>query len=170
MEDLCANWGAEMRALQLCGAPRARHRQLSGICGAFIRALLLTRKQPAGAAERGLPRPTLPLLPPPLLLLHDDDDDDDDDGEGGSFGVWIEWVRDGEDCEDPLHFVTIWRKLASSTALHLSVLNAGMGKVMPLGVRGQPSVGEWICLLEMRTGRSPGLRCRLKCRLLGLNP
>lgn len=24
--------------------------------------------------------------------------------------------------------------------------------------------------LEMRTGQSPGLRCRLKCRLLGLNP
>lgn len=25
-------------------------------------------------------------------------------------------------------------------------------------------------VFEMRTGQSPGLRCRLKCRLLGLNP
>lgn len=36
-----------------------------------------------------------------------------------------------EDQRDPCIFVTTWPRVRPSTALHPSVLNAGMGKVMP---------------------------------------
>lgn len=65
-------------------------------------------------------------------------------------------------------FVTTRPRVRPSTALHPSVLNAGMGKVMPPAGWGQPSVRERVDLsLEMRTGQSPGLRCRLEVQASG---
>ena len=44
-------------------------------------------------------------------------------------------------------FVTTWHRVRPSTALHPSVLIAGMGKVLPpWGGWGQPRARKWICL------------------------
>ena len=121
--------------------------------GPSLEAFSLTRKQPAGGGVGvGASCLTPSLSPPPLpffftammmmmmrmmmMIL----------GKEAALGCGLEG-EDGRIRGILCIFVTTWPRVRPSTALHLSVLIAGMGKVMlPWGGWGQPRVRAWICL------------------------